>query len=57
METTTTITATTATATEITSRVRTRVRLYTALAGAALLIGVTGHFGGTLVFGIDYYRW
>jgi len=28
-----------------------------ALFTAALLIGVTGHFGGTLVFGVDYYRW
>lgn len=28
-----------------------------ALFAAMLLVGVTGHFGGTLVYGIDYYRW
>ncbi len=28
-----------------------------ALFGGAVLVGVTGHFGGTLVFGLDYYQW
>lgn len=33
-------------------------RLYLAvLIAAALLVGVTGHFGGTLVFGPDYFTW
>jgi uncharacterized membrane protein len=24
---------------------------------AALMVGVTGHFGGTLIYGVDYYKW
>ncbi|MHC4414983.1 MAG: DUF2231 domain-containing protein [Planctomycetota bacterium] len=28
-----------------------------ALLTGAALVGVTGHFGGTLVFGLEYYRW
>jgi uncharacterized membrane protein len=33
-------------------------RLYlAALIAAALLVGITGHFGGRLVFGPDYFTW